>query len=93
MSSCRSGAGHEYEQQGHLISCPDEITVGTLLELNIDWPIRLDGRIPLQLIVIGTVVRCGLFHFAVGIERHYFRIAGKLSMHAVQFVRQAGSHG
>lgn len=79
--------------RGILISCPDEIIVGTPLELNIDWPIKLDGRVPLRLIVIGTVMRCGLFNFAVGIERYYFRIAAKPSVHPVQFVRQAGSPG
>jgi hypothetical protein len=74
---------------GLLVAYPHEIKAGTPLELGIDWPTSLDGRIPLQLIVIGTVVRCGLFNFAVGIERHYFRIAGKRSSPGPQFVWQA----
>jgi hypothetical protein len=78
---------------GMLVAYAHQINAGMPLELSIDWPSRLDGRIPLQLIVIGTVVRCGLFNFAVGIERHYFRIAGKSVLPAVQFVRQAGHRG
>jgi hypothetical protein len=78
---------------GLLVDYTHEISAGTPLELSIDWPTRLDGRIPLQLIVIGTVVRCGLYSFAVGIERHYFRIAGKSVSPVVQFVRQAGKRG
>jgi hypothetical protein len=78
---------------GILVAYPHEIETDTPLELGIDWPTRLDGRIPLQLIVIGTVVRCGLVNFAVGIERHYFRTAGKRSSPAPQFVWQGSQRG
>ena len=77
---------------GVLITYPHDVIPGTPLELSIEWPTRLDGRIPLQLIVIGTVARCGLFSFAVGIERHYFRIAAKSALPTVQFMRQASHH-
>jgi hypothetical protein len=59
---------------GVLVTYQHEISAGTPLELNIDWPTRLDGRIPLQLVATGTVVRCELFGFAVGLERYHFRI-------------------
>jgi len=62
---------------GVLVTYQHQVSAGTPLELSIDWPTRLDGRIPLQLVAEGTVVRCELFSFAVGLERHYFRIAGK----------------
>ena len=58
---------------GVLVTYPHEISVGTRMELNIEWPSRLDGRIPLQLIAVGSVVRCETVSFAVGLERHYFR--------------------
>jgi hypothetical protein len=32
------------------------------------------------LVAVGTVVRCELFSFAVGLERYHFRIAGKADM-------------
>ncbi len=60
---------------GVLVTYKHEISAGTPLELNIDWPNRLEGRIPLQLVATGTVVRSELFGFAVGLERYQFRIA------------------
>jgi hypothetical protein len=36
-----------------------EIGVGVHLEVSIEWPLSLDGRIPLQLFVTGWVVRRG----------------------------------
>jgi hypothetical protein len=65
---------------GVLIAHQHQISAGTLVELNIDWPTRLDGRVPLRLIAIGTVVRCERFSFAVGLERHCFRIAGRANL-------------
>ena len=62
---------------GVLVAYQHEISVGTQLELNIDWPTRLDGRVPLNLVAVGAVVRSELFSFAVGLERYHFRIAGK----------------
>lgn len=52
---------------------PDQITVGARLELNIEWPVLLDGRIPLQLFASGQVVRRRAIDFAVALDRHEFR--------------------
>src|SRR6476659_8792392 len=41
---------------GLLVSCQDEVPAGAPMELNIEWPTRLDGRVPLHLVAIGTVV-------------------------------------
>ena len=62
---------------GVLVAYRHEVSAGIPVELNIDWPTRLDGRVPLQLVASGTVVRCELFSFAVGLEKYYFRIAGR----------------
>ena len=67
---------------GVLVTYQHEISAGTPLELSIEWPTRLDGRIPLQLVAVGTVVRSELFSFAVGLDRHYFRIAAKSDLQA-----------
>jgi hypothetical protein len=50
-----------------------QMKVGDLVELSIEWPLLLDGRTPLQLLALGRVVRCGVFHFAAAFERHEFR--------------------
>jgi len=65
---------------GVLVSYQHEVRAGTLVELNIDWPPRLDGRVSLQLVAIGTVVRSELFGFAVGLERYHFRTAGRTAV-------------
>ena len=74
-----AGAGwvRNISSGGALITYQHEVSAGTPLEMNIDWPTRLDGRIPLQLVAVGTVLRSELFSFAVGLERYHFRIAGK----------------
>lgn len=61
---------------GLLVSSEHQMIIGTPVELNIDWPTRLDGRLPLQLIAAGTVTRCDPFRFAIVLERHHFRLAG-----------------
>lgn len=62
---------------GVLVSHQHTVSAGALVELNIDWPTRLDGRIFLQLVAIGKVVRSESFGFAVGLERYQFRTAGR----------------
>ena len=61
---------------GVLVAFQHEISAGTPVELNIEWPAALDGRVPLRLVAVGTVVRCEIASFAVGLERHHFRTTG-----------------
>jgi hypothetical protein len=74
-----AGAGwvRNISSSGVLVMYQHEVSPGTALEMNIEWPTRLDGRIPLQLVAAGTVLRTELFSFAVGLDRYHFRIAGK----------------
>lgn len=53
-----------------------EISVGAWVEVSIEWPSLLDGRIPLQLIVVGRVVRRRAAQFAASVERYQFRTVG-----------------
>jgi hypothetical protein len=50
---------------------------GSNVELKIHWACPLGGTIPLNLVAIGTVVRCEHSSFAVTLERHEFRIVGR----------------
>jgi hypothetical protein len=50
-----------------------EISLGALLEISIEWPSLLDGKIPLQLFAVGRVVRHRAFDFAAAFEEHQFR--------------------
>jgi len=49
---------------------------GVKLDVAIDWPILLDGRVQLQLIVTGTVVWSSDTETAMRIDRHVFRTRG-----------------
>ena len=64
-------------RRGILVSSRHEIGVGALMELNIEWPPLLYGRIPLRLVAVGKLVRCDAFSFAVVLGRHQFRTAKK----------------
>ena len=62
---------------GILVASRHQIVLGTLLEMSMEWPSLIDGRIPLQLVAVGRVLReeksRGASHFAATIERHEFR--------------------
>ena len=56
-----------------------EITVGALVEMSIEWPSLLDGKVPLQLLAVGHVIRRGTFDFAATLERYEFHTGKHLS--------------
>jgi PilZ domain-containing protein len=58
---------------GVLVAYQHEISAGTRMELNIEWPSLLDGRVPLQLVAVGKVVRCETSSFAVSLGGYQFR--------------------
>lgn len=58
---------------GVLVACPDRVNAGTRLELNIEWPSLLDGRVPLQLVTLGRVLRSDSSGFAILLKRYEFR--------------------
>jgi hypothetical protein len=62
---------------GALVACQHEIRAGTRVDLSIDWPSLLDGRIPLQLVMVGRVVRSGPSGFALALARYQFRTTRK----------------
>jgi len=56
----------------HLLSQHD-IRVGSAVGMTLEWPVLLEGKIPLQLFAVGRVVRRGTFEFAATFERYQFR--------------------
>jgi hypothetical protein len=59
-----------------VVACRHQLKLRTPVELVIEWPARLDGRIPIRLIMSGRVVRADLTGFAVGSCQHRFQIVG-----------------
>ena len=62
-------------RDGILVSSPQEIGVGAGVELSIEWPSLLYGRVPLRFVTVGEVVRCDASSFAVILDRYQFRTA------------------
>ena len=70
---------------GVLVASLDTIRVGAQVEMTIEWPFLLDGRIPLQLIASGRILRRGASDFAATIERYVFRTVRSSSLTADLF--------
>jgi len=71
ISGC--GATLNIGSGGILFTTEERLPVGRTVELNINWPARLDGVCPLQLVAIGRVVRSEAERAAVRIERYEFK--------------------
>jgi hypothetical protein len=70
---CGIGQVVNLSSGGALVGCQHALGVGAELEIRMEWPSLLDGGIPLQLVAIASVVRCGASSFAVRFRRHQFR--------------------
>jgi hypothetical protein len=58
---------------GVLVVSQDKVRLGAQVEMTLEWPFLLDGRIPLQLFAVGRVLRRGASDFVATIERYEFR--------------------
>lgn len=61
---------------GVFFSTKQRLTAGCQAVLSIEWPARLDGRLPLTLLVIGKIVRSDAQTAAVEVQRCEFKIRG-----------------
>lgn len=75
----RSGAGRVVNISSNdvTVACSHGLTAGTPVELTIEWPARLDGSTPLNLIMTGKTARCEPSGFAVASCRYRFMLAGR----------------
>jgi PilZ domain-containing protein len=58
---------------GILVASRHRIVEGALVEMSIEWPCVLHGKVPLQLVAVGRVLRREESGFAASFERHEFR--------------------
>jgi len=65
----------DLSSSGILVESPHQhtVSVGSRLEVSVDWPVMLDGTSPLQVVVRGRVVRSEMFRFAVSFQSYQFR--------------------
>ena len=58
---------------GLLVASAGFVQAGTDLRVMIQWPFALDGRVPLQLVAAGVVVRSTASSFALQVRSYQFR--------------------
>jgi len=56
--------------------------MGRLVEVAVDWPVRLDGACPLRFVAVGKVVRSEATKAAVQITRYAFKTRGSAGLTA-----------
>lgn len=62
---------------GVLLKTGAFLQTGQQIVVLIDWPVLLDQRCPIRLVVSGRVLRSNEAGTAVGIMRHEFRVRGQ----------------
>ena len=84
-----SGSGRiiDISKTGVRIAAQGPQEPGSRLDIAINWPVLLEGRVPLQLLVVGKVVWSSQTEVALQIYRHAFRtrsvVAGVAQARAV----------
>jgi hypothetical protein len=76
--SMSTGGGSTLDMSGSGIrfSIQEPIPLGRILEVSIDWPVRLGETCPLKVVLVGRVVRCEVDWAALSILRYEFRTRG-----------------
>jgi hypothetical protein len=81
MGAAGPGAGVgqtlNISSSGMLLACASNIPEGTRLKLFVEWPSLLNGTTPLQLITVGTVVRCTQIGMSIVFDSYQFRTMGR----------------
>ena len=62
---------------GMLLACANNLPEGTRLKIFVEWPSLLNGTTPLQLITVGTVVRCTQIGVSIVFDSYQFRTMGR----------------
>src|ERR1035438_7796634 len=74
--SAGGGLTLDMSGSGIRISIQEPIPIGRILEVSVDWPVRLDETCPLKVVLVGPVVRCEADWAALSILRYEFRTRG-----------------
>jgi hypothetical protein len=70
-----SGVGQTVNMSsgGMFLACAENIPEGTRLKTFVEWPSLLNGTTPLQLIMVGTVVRSTPLGVSISFESYQFK--------------------
>ena len=61
---------------GILFTTEERLPMGRLVEVAVNWPVRLDGACALRFVAVGKVVRAEPTRAAVQITRYAFKTRG-----------------
>ncbi len=70
-----TGTTVDLSSRGVLFESDQEIPPDGVVELSISWPVLLHDSLPMQLIVVGHIVRVSGYRVAIDIAQHEFRTA------------------
>jgi signal transduction histidine kinase len=73
--STNTGNTIDFSSDGVLFYTQEPLCLGAAIQVILNWPATLDGRIPLRLYILGNVVRSDRDRAAVRIVSHEFRLA------------------
>ena len=68
-----SGKVVDISSRGVRFTTESPLPLGAGVQLSVMWPVSLSGGAPLQLVVLGRVVRCDAGEAALAIEKYEFR--------------------
>jgi len=85
-----SGELLDISSRGALFTTSARLSPGQRVELQVRWPVMLDGEVPLNLVVLGRIVRAEQGRAAIRIRCHEFRTArARAAMAGAQLVQAA----
>jgi hypothetical protein len=76
---------------GILVQSPDILPIGACVELRVDWPSQLDGRLPLRLVLAGKVLGKAARGTVISVARYEYRLAPKAPVNLGKDLRQVSS--
>jgi len=76
---------------GLLFYTREMLSTGTGVELNLEWPVTLDDRIPLTLRIKGSIVRSERDRAVAQIDSHEFRLGPRRIIHEVTMMRKSSA--
>jgi hypothetical protein len=68
--------------RGVLFTTEEQLPIGHLVELSVDWPARLDGTCALKFVAVGRVIRSERNRAVVRIDRYQFKTRGSAALRA-----------
>ena len=73
---CEAGATSNVASGGVLFETKEPVEIGSRVELTIAWPVAIEETFPLNLVLLGTVVRTDEGTAAVKVARYAFQTKG-----------------